>query len=362
MLTVLELANEDTKLRKESRREQAGPCPDPSCRCQTDGFRVKWNGERWVFMCRGCWDSEEWISDKNRKRGWGDAIDYLRHYRHMKFREAKALVGEDESMGEKEPLPLYPDDPRVRWPATVAYCEQALWTAEGASALDHLHSRGLEDEIARDAHIGYSCHGSIPRLIIPSINEGRYVAIYRRDLRPDCPYEERWKDAPGSTKDEFYLADCLRRKLPTVVVESAIDALSVLQEYGGASLNVVATGGTKGARTIASLAALALQPLVLIAFDADPKGDESALHWLKRLANARRLRPILKDVNDMLVQGWDICEWIDREIDVEPATACAACGTPVYMTDREFFFVPARNGSATCYCTKCKKQPAQEAL
>lgn len=57
----------------------------------------------------------------------------------------------------------------------------------------------------------------IPRLIIPVYNDGRYVAIYRRDLRPDAEHHERWKDVAGSTKNELYLVDCLKKKRPTVL-------------------------------------------------------------------------------------------------------------------------------------------------
>src|SRR5712692_6314887 len=92
MLTVLVLAYEDTTLKKKSVNEKCGPCPDSSCRCQSNGFNVKWNGETWVFMCRGCWDSEEYLSARDCKRGWGGEIQYLMHYRGMKYSVALAAL------------------------------------------------------------------------------------------------------------------------------------------------------------------------------------------------------------------------------------------------------------------------------
>ena len=83
MFTVLDLAQEDTQIKKKSTKEYAGPCPDPTCGKRTDGFSVKWNGYSWVFMCRGCWDSAETLPGRDRKRQWGDEISYLLHYRHV---------------------------------------------------------------------------------------------------------------------------------------------------------------------------------------------------------------------------------------------------------------------------------------
>src|SRR5579884_311970 len=98
LVDVLTLAEQDTRLHRESRGEYSGPCPNASCRCQTNGFRVKANGDgEWRFMCRGCWQPDKHLPEKGRKRGFGDAIDYLRHFRGMTFQQAKALVYGDES-------------------------------------------------------------------------------------------------------------------------------------------------------------------------------------------------------------------------------------------------------------------------
>ncbi len=56
-------------------------------------------------------------------------------------------------------------------------------------------------------------------------------------------------------------------------------------------------------------------PIVLVAFDADPAGDKEAKWWLKCLPNARRLRPFLHDINEMLMDNWDIRAWIEQEIE-----------------------------------------------
>ena len=182
-------------------------------------------------------------------------------------------------------------------------------------------SRGLRYKTIQTAKLGFSIQGGIPRLIIPLLNfyfheygNGWYFTVFRRDLRPDCSHEERWKNAKGSSTDELYLADCLKMKRVTVLTEAPLDALSVAQECGDL-VNVVATSGVSCGQNHANLAHLALMPQVLVAFDADPAGDKEAQWWLDRLPNARRLRPFLHDVNDMLVANWDIRVWVEREID-----------------------------------------------
>jgi len=130
-------------------------------------------------------------------------------------------------------------------------------------------------------------------------------------LRPDCPKDERWKNAKGSSTDELYMADCLRMKRPTVLTEGPLDALSVVQECSDI-VNVVATTGVQCGQNVANLARLALMPLVLVALDADAAGDKESKWWLERLPNARRLRPFLPDINDMLLDNWDIRAWIEQ--------------------------------------------------
>lgn len=317
-MDVLSLAEEDTRLAKASVREYSGPCPDANCRCKTDGFRVKWNNEQWVFMCRGCWDPQDMIRGGERRRGFGDAIDYLRHYRGMTFPAAQALVkGNEHAESRPAPGPIANNWQSEAWQKKVhaivrASCD-ALSKPAGAEALAYARSRGLLDETIKQFQLGYDNRDGIPRLIIPNINwsEKRYVAIYRRDMRADVPKGERWRDAPGGTKSELYLADSLhiRKDFPVVLVEDPFSALSIWQECSDL-VNVVATGGAECGKLTKWLVRLALAPRVLIALDADEAGDKESLWWLDRLENAQRLRPLLKDPNDMLQAGRSLREWI----------------------------------------------------
>jgi Toprim-like len=369
MLTVLDLAQEDTQLKKASINEQAGPCPNAfsgKCSKRADGFRVKWNNGKWAFMCRGCWDSQEILKEGKRagqRRGWGDAIDYLRHFRGMSFRQAQEMVNGQEShvRAPIEEQKRYLTD---AWQDTTARAMKGhsahLWDEADIAALDYARSRGITDDMIRQFQLGYSTVDDVPRLLIPSINEGRYVAIYRRDLRADIPKDKRWMDAPGGTKSELYLGDMLttRPDYPVVLCEDAISAISLYQECGDL-VNVVATGGASCARTIKWLARLALAPRVLVALDADADGDKWAKWWLDRLKNAERMRPLLKDPNDMHCAGYDLREWITgvltdvtqpMEVDALPdLLVCSDCKRKDTNPDETFIY----DNDGVLFCPQC---------
>lgn len=403
MLSVLDLAREDTRLSNKSRNELCGPCPDPGCSKRTNGFNVKYDAdyERWVFMCRGCWDSLEILSAETAKaigkpnrvgeyRGWGDDIDYLRHYRNMNYHQANAYNRDDGSADTEVPQSYTPgkakDYTTPRWQeiitASMREAEARLAGDEGDQARAYGGTRGLTAQTLRLAHAGYSEKDGIPRLLFPVYNAGRYAAVSCRDIRPGIAKEDRWQDVAGGTKDELYRADCLQFRRVTVLCEAIIDGLSVAQSCNvsvahacNAMINIVSTGGVTGARSPMNIARLALMPLVLIAFDADADGDKAASWWLARLKNAKRLRPFLHDVNDILVDGWDIREWVERAIQEHTTPAqvitdsipletipdrCADCGAHIDESvgneTKDFFYVPLASNpkNMILYCTDCR--------
>jgi DNA primase len=365
-MDVLSLAEQDTRLQKAAHNEQAGPCP----KCGgTDRFRVRHDGERWAWMCRSCWDASQFLPERGRKRGWGDTIDYLRHYRGLSFREAKALAsdGQNDEMPTRSALGVGVDYRDTRWQEAKAQSvkawEFALWGPTGIFALEFAHKRGLTDETIRGAHLGYSNAGDVPRLVIPTFNRGRYIAVSGRDLRPDVPKDQRWKDTSGSRKIEFYGLDMLTRKgYPVVLCEDALSALSIIQECREL-VNAVATAGIEACRTIEMVAELAVAPLVPVAFDADAPGDEAADWWLKRLSNAKRLRPLLKDANDMLMAGWDLRQWIEdalpQQTEPEPGPEpflCEGCGIDGNTMPDVFFYDEM---GLFAYCPTCWEKREQ---
>jgi hypothetical protein len=90
----------------------------------------------------------------------------------------------------------------------------------------------------------------------------------------------------------LYNMDRVRAGTPTVLVEGELDALTIMQETGGA------------------VAAVATASTVLVAYDSDEAGEAAATWWLDALSNARRWRPYWADANAMAQDGVDIARWV----------------------------------------------------
>jgi DNA primase len=333
LLIEMERDGFDTSRKSNSRSGQYnGPCILPSCNgLGKDRLRVQPNqGEHGWFACNVCGAK-------------GTGIDYLIQKRGYSKQQALAEVGWKPRDGST-PLFIIPrnilegdrypthEAPPEKWQESaktfVQYCEDILWSEQGQQALDYLHTRGLNDETIRAAKLGYNPtelrqsgpkwghdqHGKLAKgIVIPwFIGADLWRITIRDELIVDG--ENRYKQVAGGSNG-LYLADSLAYHRPVVLVEGEIDALSVVQE-ANRDVSVCATGTTEGSHTARWIAALARKDLVLIAFDAEAKGDKAANWWLDRLENAQRLRPWWKDANQMLQDDIDLLDdWILPGID-----------------------------------------------
>lgn len=323
--TVMDLAREDTQLKRVAVNEYAGPCPGCGGK---DRFHVNLNKRdgRGAWMCRVCHPAE--------MNGWGDAIEYVRKFRGMSFQEARDFVREglDSLIAKADQARSYvaPDEntpPREQWQNKAArYVDQArsrLYRTEGRACLEYLYKRGLQDATIKAAQLGYVEEEEsgvlIPRLVIPwHAEDGQYWAVNRRDLREPLPEgAARYKVVPWSSKQAPYGSLMLNKKRvrATFIVEGELDALSLAQEAGDLPINVIATGGA-GIPASKWIARLSYMPLVLVAYDREQRGEEMARKWLDILKlNAIRYRPLAKDVNAMLVEGWSIRSWVEGALE-----------------------------------------------
>lgn len=331
---VLDLASEDTRLAVVARRttkgygpEYAGPCPGCG---GNDRFHVqpdRKDGGAW--MCRNCRPAEEY--------GWSDGIEYLRRFRNMTFLSAKSFLAievDNTLHAVEQARAIQPEQGKVpaavlqeRYHRYVTAAAARMWTPEGKPGLDYLLSRGLSEDTIRKALLGFARYKiavvsgvtrTIPVIVIPwyDSKEGAYWRVNLRNITPDRPGDEsKYYNLPGSSNSGLYLGDVLlKRKLPTMLVEGEIDALSIVQAAGDI-VNVVATGSTGGSRVFKWESRLARMPNVLIAFDREPKGDKASEYWLKILNNSIRYRPLTHDANDMLTQGYNIRSWVAAGLD-----------------------------------------------
>jgi DNA primase len=353
---------------------------------QRDGFSVsrksrsrggQYNGPC-ILDCGGIGNDRLWVQPNFGDYGWfrcnvcgakGSGVDYLMMKRGWSKQEALKYVGWKPRDGS-EPQFLIPKNilagevyptheaPPAKWQekarAFVDYCRETLWSEKGQGALDYLRARGLKDETIKVAQLGYNPaklrqsadkwglkqHSILaPGIVIPWVlgeNEIWRITI-RDETTPEGSKEGRYKQVAGGSNG-LYFGFLLSYDRPVILVEGEFDALSIAQECGH-HVAVCATGTTEGSRITRWLAALAVKDMVLVAFDAEESGDKAADWWLKRLENARRLRPFWKDANQMLQDGVDLLnEWIVPTIDsvlygpssvpVPSGDVCHGCGCP----------------------------------
>ncbi len=362
VMNVYDLAQTDTSLKRVSHREYAGQCPGCG---GSDRFHVQpYRREGGAWMCRYCWPAEE--------KGWGDGISYLRQFRGMSFKQAKAyLFGEIDSLLETvyNAQEMYeqarlPDNEQLqeRYQDYIRLAITRLWKPQGKPCLDYLLSRGLSEDTIRKAKLGSIDSATLKReylgrvevdtefIVFPWYADKLLWGVQLRDIRPDVPLQERYRKFPKSGNG-LYLADSLKRKLPTFLVEGELDALSIFQAAGDI-VNPVATGGKDGSLTSTWVTRLARVPSVLVAFDREAEAEQRANTWLKILShNAMRYKPQLKDVNKMLVEGRNVRSWVlaildylsdqdageqsvqavastqNSEADPEPGFTCSVCGS-----------------------------------
>lgn len=366
--TVLSLAREDTAPASDGPTRFTAPCPNwvkgNGCTCDHNGFYMKQDKAtgKWLFGCRGCWEPADFLTEETvktvigrkqvgDKRGMGDEINYLHHFRGMSYTQAKAFLDGQEATAlptlAQKVDPYLTDSWQEATHATLQAHIARLW-GDDTAGLDYARGRGLKDETIRGADLAYSIHKGIPRLLFPVKNEGRYYAVYRRAILAEIPKGcLRWQDLDGGTKSELYLADILkiRPDYPVMLVEDAFSALSVWQEAGDL-VNVVGTGSANCCKKLKWIARLARSPHVFITLDADEAGDKHSQFWLDRLKNASRLRPLLKDPNDMLTGGYSIREWIADALAARLANVCSVCGASCEETTDLFYY----DAAGAMYC------------
>ena len=304
-----------------------GPCILPSCGgVGNDRLRFQPNvSEYGWFACNVCGTKGTGIDYLMIKRGWGkhEALKYV-GWKPRDGSEPKFIIPRNVLAGEVNPTH---EAPCKEWQtsakAFVDYSVNLLWSEQGQEALDYLHSRGLKDETINAAQLGYNPaklrqsadkwglkrHSILAQgIVIPwFIGED----LWRITIRDETVAEgnNRYKQVTGGSNG-LYLGYLLGYDRPVIITEGEFDALSIAQEAGH-DVSVVATGSTEGSHTARWIAALARKDMVLVAFDAEEKGDKAAQWWMDRLENAHRLRPWWNDANQMLQDGIDLLnDWI----------------------------------------------------
>lgn len=322
----------------------AGPCPKCGGK---DRFVVY--PDRW--LCRNCHPV------------YGDVIELIKWLNNCDFKAACDWlaggniptlpdVARPPRSGPAMPPKLTP--PAERWQQRaadfIAYTARLLWQPDGRRGLDYLRGRGLSDDTIRAARLGYCPRDFFdkperwgraadakkiwlpgPGIVIPWLIDGAAHRVNIRLLEPRDIGGRLVKyigPAGWGGANPLYNADAITSKKPVLLVEGEFDSL-IAKQAAGDFITPVATGSTGGAQAARWIARLATVPAVLVAFDAEPgKGDKAARNWLDLLPNARRWRPLLKDVNEMAAAGVNVRQWVKAALPgdslVLPAGSCRA--------------------------------------
>ena len=297
-------------------------------------------GSEYHTACPFCGGKDRFVLFQGDNRAWcrrcnwsGDEIKFIMETERVGYRDACDKLGID-------PRPATPRAaaPRralsVSTPREHAHNVQA-WRAEAdrlttrafhvlmddmldnGTATQWLKSRGIHTVRARCGYIPttYRTTWAGVDVFVPA---GFLLAWYDHpDLPPyklnvrrlnPSPNEKKYHMLAGS-ENGLYNAHLIRYSTVVMLTEGELDALSVMQQTN-CTVPVVAAGSNTGARLPRYIAMLATRKLVLVAFDADEAGDDASEYWLKLLPNAKRLRPLAHDPNDMGLQGMDVWAWI----------------------------------------------------
>ena len=177
--------------------------------------------------------------------------------------------------------------------------KEALYTPEGASTLNYLHSRGWTDEEIELAELGYisvnEAHtivnqdgiGTDYTLSIPLRSGGRIYGFKFRTINAQTPQQRKYKYLTGTSKTDnlFNLTGILQENGSIVVVEGELDALHA--QVRGIN-GVVATGGGKLTEGLLQAATGRGIKRITLLFDKDEKGEEFikdsiSVAWGKRI-------------------------------------------------------------------------------
>ncbi len=316
--------------------EWAGPCVWCGGR---DRMRVWPNAEKPHLWCRGCL-----------KRG--DTLDFIMEYLFVGYREACEELGIEP--GEEYTVPSRPlagdEPPSKSWQdmagLIVEKAERYLWTPSGKPAMDYLRSRGLNDDIIKQARLGYfptdsqgkwysrpfSDWGLNPELLTPDQQKKGCVRVLDGIIIPWFAGGNLWKltvkrfqAADGELKygqilgsrECLFNADSIQPGQQVLVCEAVLDALSAKREVADL-ISCVAVDGVKSCRLGRWIAQLAQTSLALIAFDNDDNkaGDKEAEYWIDVLPKAMRWAPLSHDVNQMLQANQDIHHWVQMGLSI----------------------------------------------
>lgn len=351
MRTILDLLAEDGIEAKLKGAKHGGEYHSPCPGCGGRDRFVCWPGASGGmgggrFWCRGG------STGGNGCDCQGDAVQYLRDFRGMSFKEAREYLGvppdraaqrrpaqrpaqapASEWQPREEPAP--PELWRAKGAAFVAHCEAEL--AQRPEVLEWLRDRGVTEATARAQRLGFhdqlafrplSAWGLpapvrqdgkppkfalLPGLVIPFFEAGELHKLKVREFAcapwPEWAQGDKYREVKGS--NQRYSIYGQGRDL-VVVVETELDAMLLGERVGDLAL-CMATGSAQRKPDAAASLLLRSAKLVLNALDSDAAGAKAAWSWWdKHVPGVKRWpvpKSLGKDPGDLVKAGVDVRQW-----------------------------------------------------
>jgi DNA primase len=290
-------------------------------------FQVDARKGRW--KCFGCSEYGDAPSLVMKLRGmtFPDAVRWLAEQSNVVVpsSQSKNLVHPPKGggvLGQAKPAPSkapaeQPTGIRLADALTLVETAAArLWSVSGATALEYLRGRGLEDSGIRAARLGVVPNVAIPKkdgsgtwnatgITIPWFDGDRLTLVKIRqpgDRKPK--YGEAFRDRPTI----YPAPSMVQPGRPLVICEGEFDALLLGQQIGDL-VQVITLGSASNRPAGPILDAMLAAPTWYLALDGDEAGDKSAATWPAR---ARRVRPPApyKDWGDVHKAGFNLVRYI----------------------------------------------------
>ena len=237
----------------------------------------------------------------------GDAATLVMKLNHCSFPEAVAYLAGDSTQltarKRQPPAALPRHDPPEKPPGipladALTLVESAaarLWTPGGATGLEYLRGRGLEDETIKAARLGIVPRVLIPKkdgsgtwcasgITIPWLDGDRLTLVKIRQLGDRKPkYGEAFRDRPAI----YPAPSMIQPGRPLVICEGELNALLLSQQIGD-MVRVITLGSASNRPAGPVLDAMLAAPIWYLALDGDQAGDKNAAAWPARRGESGR--------------------------------------------------------------------------
>jgi hypothetical protein len=266
----------------------------------------------------------------------GDAIQYLRDFRGLTFKEAAQMAGRDPDRKEKNSSSgrqkmdggdqandrdTPPDREKYRWfKRAIVESREAIWTHSGRPAREALRDRGFRDEFIELAGFGFNAYKDRPpAIIMANQTSARLNPYWKRDgaVVWSITFRRLGNVDPGDRyrthgkKSRFLVCPNSTDSKIVLITEAELDAWLVHQEAGDLiqtiSINSAGFRPSPAVRPIFDRA-----DKILVALDADVAGLNAWNNYWSTWPKAV-LWPVPreKDPTDYFRTGGDLRAWIE---------------------------------------------------